>query len=255
MNESIIEFLVENLDEDFEGVEHIGAWEGYEVYSPVYSRPLTKGIPFFALAGDDGVRLSEAGEFQDILRAIYVQKCRLEGRGIPDAPDYSILAKDPGWRSVERESLNDGTVLRSLYEGYRNGTPGYDRIALLSCIRDSRFVVVCEVEPLTESFDAETIEVGDVIELKEDAPLKLAVLSDDDGNRYMPIFSSEDQIPESYSCKYNVHIVRDFSGCVEMTRTAGLDILMDPFTDPFVIDESAANAALSMPTRLKEEPE
>ena len=251
MNDPVIEFLIENLDEGFEGAELVGTWEGYDVYSPVYSRALTKGIPFFALVDENRIRLSEAGECQDILRAIYVKKRRLENPNDSGFPDLGFLAEDPEWRSVERETLRDGTVLRQICEGYLERRQGCDFIALLSCIRDSRFIVVCKSDSLAESLDAERIEVGDVIELKENEPVKPAVLEDEDGDRYMPIFSSEDQIPEGRYREYNVRFIQDFSDCVEMARTIGLDLVMDPFTGPFVIDATAADTALRIPTRLK----
>jgi hypothetical protein len=251
MNDPVVEFLVENLDEEFEGAELVGTWEGYDVYSPVYSHVSTKGIPFFALADEDGIRLSEAGEYQDILRATYIQKRRSEDPDDPGFPDLSFLAEDPEWRSVGRETLKDGTVLRQIHEGYRAGRQGCDYIALLSCIRDSRFIVACRSDSLAKSLDAKRIEVGDVIESKRGGPVKPAVLEDGDGGRYMPIFSSEDQIPEGRYREYNVRFIQDFSDCVKMARTIGLDLVMDPFTGPFVIDATAADTALRIPTRIK----
>lgn len=251
MNDRVIEFLVENLDEEFEGAELVSTWGGYDVYSPVYSRVSTKGIPFFALADEDGIRLSEPGEYQDILRAIYVQKRRSEDPDDPGFPDLSFLAEDPEWRSVERETLKDGTVLRQIYEGYRKRRQGCDYIALLSCIRDSRFIVACRSDSLAESLDAEKIGVGDVIELREGGPVRPAVLEDEDGEKHMPIFSGEDRIPEGRYREYNVRFVQDFSDCVKMARMAGLDMVMDPFTDPLVIDKAASDAALRIPTRIK----
>ena len=99
--------------------------------------------------------------------------------------------------------------------------------------------------------DAKGIAVGDVIESKESGPVRPAVLEDEDGDRYMPIFSGEDQIPEGRYREYNVRFIQDFSDCVEMARTIGLDLVMDPFTSPFVIDAAAADTALRIPTRIK----
>ena len=95
MNDRVIEFLVENLDEEFEGAELVGTWEGYDVYSPVYSRVSTKGIPFFALAERTGSACPKPANTRTSCARYTSRNADRRTRTIQDSLTSAFLPKIP----------------------------------------------------------------------------------------------------------------------------------------------------------------
>lgn len=57
----------------YDGVQHLGKWNGYEVFDPIFDddEPRFIGLPQFILEKDNKFRWSQGDEWQEIMEQFY----------------------------------------------------------------------------------------------------------------------------------------------------------------------------------------
>lgn len=123
--------------------------------------------------------------------------------------------------------LEDGSLLVYLKQRFLSKKTAEQREWLFACIRDSNMIV--PELPLSHKPD---------------------LLETEDGIKYLPIFSREEEMPGDYRDEFEL-ISKNFEACCEQARsTEGLSgLVLDGFTDPMIIEFSMANVILNTPSR------
>ncbi len=166
-------------------------------------------------------------------------------------PRYDDLADDPDWRVIERSSLEGGVVLRETIKEARRRNSKSSKFMMFSCIRDSIFIVPCEVGSGLPQIDPGSISEGDVITFEEDVRFKPAHLVTGNGDKLLPLFSGDDCLGDSFDdCPLRLSM--SFEDCVDMAKKSGMDLIIDAFTDQVVIPIDLAEILLTIPTRIKD---
>ena len=80
----------------------------------------------------------------------------------------------------------------------------------------------------------------------------VAELTSKTGAKYMPIFSDEDQIGATFE-DFPDHVLLSFEECVTLAENAGLDIIIDAFSNQMLVPMSLAKKIVEIPTRIKED--
>ena len=131
-------------------------------------------------------------------------------------------------REYTEQMLKDGSTLAYLKHRFLSKKTKEQRDWLLACIRDSKLIVPCL--PVSGKPD---------------------FLETDDGTRYLPIFSQEEQMPADYREEFDLKIM-DFPECYELARSwpdvSGL--VLDGFTEAMIIEYGLADVILKIPSRL-----
>lgn len=146
-----------------------------------------------------------------------------------------IKVDDPQWRSLDRSLFENGKLLRHIYAEAKASGANYNQFLLFSCIRDTPFLALCK-------------SGGDIS--KKD--FAVAELTSKTGAKYMPIFSDEDQIGATFE-DFPDHVLLSFEECVTLAENAGLDIIIDAFSNQMVVPMSLAKKIVEIPTRIKED--
>ncbi len=79
------------------------------------------------------------------------------------------------------------------------------------------------------------------------------LLEAEDGTRYLPVFSQEEQMPPDYISEFDI-LPKTFDKCFELARSIDgvVGIELDAFSEPFTITFDMAEAILSKPSRRHE---
>ena len=166
-------------------------------------------------------------------------------------PRYDDMADNPDWRVIERSSLEGGVVLRRVIKHAKRKKSESSKLMMFSCIRDSIFIVPCEVGSGLPRIDPGSISKGDVITLEEDVRFKPAHLVTGNGDKLLPMFSSNDRLGDNFDdCPLRLSM--SFDDCVDMAKKSGMDLIIDAFMDQVVIPIDLAEMVLTIPTRIKD---
>ncbi len=121
-------------------------------------------------------------------------------------------------------------------------------LTLLSALRISDMYVpvkdFVKNEDGTVSEDWEREDTGEIL-------LKVDIMEDEEGERYFPVFSSKEEIPEDYKEKQQI-ISLPMTKCIRMAKEredlAG--IVIDPFTDMVTMPPQITDIILEMESHL-----
>lgn len=161
---------------------------------------------------------------------------------------YDHLADDPEWRVIKRSALEGGNVLRTMIEQVKHENPKFSEFMMFSCIRDSMFVVPCEVTSKIPQMDPGSLSEGDVISFDEDLRFKPTYL-EAGGCKFLPMFSSNECMENRFDdCPLFLSL--SFDDCVDMAKSSGMDLIIDAFTGQLVIPIGLAEDVLTIPTRI-----
>lgn len=129
------------------------------------------------------------------------------------------------------QMLADGSTLVYLKHRFMEKKTKEQLDWIYACIRDSKLIV--PLIPISRKPD---------------------MLEDDEGTRYLAIFSQEAQMPEDYRDEFILEPMT-FEACLELARSIPeIDSMaLDGFTETMVIDFPLAEVILQTPSRLHKE--
>ena len=129
------------------------------------------------------------------------------------------------------QMLQDGSTLVYLKHRFMEKKTKEQLDWIYSCIRDSKLIV--PLIPISKKPD---------------------MLEDDDGIKYLAIFSQEEQMPEDYRDEFILESMT-FEACLELARSnPEIDSMaLDGFTETMVIDFPLAEVILQTPSRSHKE--
>lgn len=124
--------------------------------------------------------------------------------------------------------LKDGSTLAYLKHRFLSKKTKEQRDWLLACIRDSKLIVPCL--PVSGKPD---------------------FLETDNGERYLPIFSQEEQMPFDYKEEFDLKYL-DFPACYELAKGYPdvIGLVLDGFTEAMIIEYGLADVIMKIPSRL-----
>lgn len=155
---------------------------------------------------------------------------------------------------VNSKALENGNVLVSMKNAYRESGSKEKLLTLLSVLRDS-VVIIPAVVAIQKQDEAlfNNSKAGDEITTSSDMHIKPDIVKTDDGSMYLPVFSQKEQIPEDYA--------KDFS-TVRVSTLQAIDmahafnelkgLVLDPFTEAFVLPFTLADIIPTIPSLLEE---
>ncbi len=131
-------------------------------------------------------------------------------------------------RDYTEKMLKDGSTLRYLKQRYLSKKTAEQRDWLLGCIRDSEMIVPCL--PVSGKPD---------------------FLKDDEGNKYLPVFSVEEELPRDYADEFDLER-KEIGELIDMAKEDedAKGLVLDPFgTEPFMIEFDLAQVIMKAPSR------
>ena len=148
---------------------------------------------------------------------------------------------------VKRETLEGGNVLRALVAQFNNDRTEQNLFALLCCLRDSFIWIPCNAVISNE--DAEQFlnaQKGDVIQSMNDIKMEPEL--------FFPIFSNCEQMGEDYGGRFSKVEKHTFEAMnMAMARENVVGLVLDAFTQPFVIKKDLFEIIGKLPTNIDEE--
>ena len=155
---------------------------------------------------------------------------------------------------VKRETLEGGNVLRALVAQFNNDRTEQNLFALLCCLRDSFIWIPCNAVISNE--DAEQFpnaQKGDVIQSMNDIKMEPDILQNGD-ELFFPIFSNCEQMGEDYGGRFSKVEKHTFEAMnMAMARENVVGLVLDAFTQPFVIKKDLFEIIGKLPTNIDEE--
>lgn len=155
---------------------------------------------------------------------------------------------------VTHETLANGNVLRFLVDRFNKDQTDVNFVSVLRCLRDSFIWIPCSLELSDE--DAEkfsNVSVGDVVQSSGDIKLIPDTLKNGD-YLFFPVFSNCEQMGEDYGktfSKIEKHFFEAMS--MAMVREDICGIVLDAFTQPFVISKDAFEFIGNLPSEIEQE--
>lgn len=126
----------------------------------------------------------------------------------------------------------DGEMLRTIKESFLKER-SFDNLGnVLMCLHDALVLVPCETD----------VNAEQVAALAENAPVpgevrfKPDIITDSTGKKYLPVFSTESEVPEKYGRDF-ILCEDAFRHCFHMARnTADVEgLVLDPYTSAMVL--------------------
>ena len=155
---------------------------------------------------------------------------------------------------VKREALANGKVLRALVAQFEEGRTEKSLLGLLNCLRDSLVWIPCNVE--MDNIDMEKFlgaKKGDTITTEGNIRMVPDILKNGE-DLFFPVFSSNDQMGEEYGShfsKVQKHFFQAMS--MAMAREDIVGIVLDAFTQPFVIEKKMFDLIGRLPSQIDDE--
>ena len=155
---------------------------------------------------------------------------------------------------VTHETLANGNVLRFLVDRFNKDQTDVNFVSVLRCLRDSFIWIPCSVE--MSDADAErfsNVSVGDVVQSLDDIKLIPDTLKNGD-YLFFPVFSNCEQMGEDYGSNFSKvekHFFEAMS--MAMAREDICGIVLDAFTQPFVISKDAFEFIGNLPSEIEQE--
>ena len=147
--------------------------------------------------------------------------------------------------------FDNGGVLRSLIDVFNNKKDMDSIMMVFQCLRDSYVYVPCTV--MIGGVAMNCLFEDDEFDSDLEVVIKPDFLSTDDGVKYFPVFSCSEMIPLEINaelCAIRKHFL-DVIDWVECIR--GVDhIVVDAFTNAFVVKDSVYNIIKSLPSVINE---
>lgn len=140
-----------------------------------------------------------------------------------------------------REALLNGKVLLALKNQAIKDASEEKLISMLSCLRDS--VVHAPFSPVKGTPNSK----GGGVRMRPE------VLRHPNGTVYFPVFSQPAQVPEEYKIRFSILPVSALQ-CLEMAHAMKdvQGLVLDAFTEPFVIPFSVADLMPELPPLVDE---
>ncbi len=155
---------------------------------------------------------------------------------------------------VKRETLEGGKVLRVLVEQFKNDRTEQNFFGLLRCLRDSFVWIPCNA--VVSEDDMEQFlnaKKGDVVQSMNDIKLEPDILQNGD-ELFLPIFSNCEQMGEDYGSRFSKVEKHTFEAMnMAMARENVVGLVLDAFTNPFVIEKDLFEIIGKLPTNIDEE--
>ena len=162
---------------------------------------------------------------------------------------------------VTRKTLEDGKVLKVLVDNFLNNRNEKTLLPFLSCLRDS--IVWVPVTPYFSERDEEQLlshlEVGYEFKTEDPIRMKPDILEAPDGDKWFPIFSSEDEVVGEYKDLHFSYVPIRTLDCLNMAHNYESDgvkgIVLDAFTRGLNIPFEISDIMRNLPSNVKEDEE
>ena len=165
--------------------------------------------------------------------------------------EFARLAENPGWVCLDK-AYDDGVLLREIAADLNNGGSAHKEIDYYSVMRDSVFMVFCDPSvPLSDVYDADDLKVGDELEMKQDLRFKFYVITNSEGRKAIPLFSCLSALPKGFQEAHPMVFHQHYVDCVELSVRMGLDLVIDPFTNPVALSPNEAVKYTFIPSRIR----
>ena len=156
---------------------------------------------------------------------------------------------------VTQEALADGKVLRYLVNRFEQDKTDEKFTSVLRCLRDSYVWIPCRVKMSEEDMKMFSgASVGDVVKSKGDIRLVPDTLEGGD-LLFMPVFSDCEQMDADGYGKHFSKVEKHFFEAMSMAmaREDIYGIVLDAFTQSFVVPKDAFDFIGKLPSELDEE--
>lgn len=159
---------------------------------------------------------------------------------------------------VTRESLENGKVLKVIADMFLKDRNKKTLFTLLSCLRDSIVWIPANVE-MSERDEKELLdhaEVGRIFTNQDPITYKPDILESPDGLKWLPMFSSKDEVIGDYKDYPFSYVPVDVINCVRMAHKYGANgVVLDPFTRAIDIPFAVADVIKDLLSHLEDEEE
>ena len=156
---------------------------------------------------------------------------------------------------VTREMLEGGETLLSLKNTFLSEQSGGNFMAMLACIMDSVVWVPGklvlsddDINAMADGLVGETLRNSDAVRFVP------TLFGTDDGGRFYPMFSNEEQIPQDFSDS-NSLVAMTGAECIRRARGSGnaAGIVLDPFTESCTMPMNYVELIDKLESRLSPE--
>ena len=154
---------------------------------------------------------------------------------------------------INPEDLADGKVLLDLKDKFISEPTQENLFPLLCCLRDSVVSVPFVVEMSEEDKKrAVSTQEGETFTNKDEVKLTADILKAENGMKFFPVFSQEEQMPEEYKQRFTV-IPITMMDCLKMAHgdSSVSGLVLDGFTTSFVLPFDLADYMAQIPSRLQ----
>jgi len=155
--------------------------------------------------------------------------------------------------TVDPQTLENGNVLRMLVEQFVNAPCEKYYVAVLRCLRDSFIVIPGNIEISDADMNAFLkAKKGDMVTTREQMKFVPDILRNGD-EFFLPVFSSADQMGE-YGNRFS-KMERHFFDAMRYAngKENVCGIVLDAFTQPYVVRKGDFDFIGELPTMLKTE--
>lgn len=156
---------------------------------------------------------------------------------------------------IKASDLENGNTLVYLKLQFMKEPTQENLLPLLMCLRDS-VVKVPFIAEMSEADKKRVMECkqGETFCNKDEVKLTADILQAKDDNKYFPIFSQDEQLPEDYKQKFTIIPITalDALKMAHGDKTVS-GLVLDGFTFPFVVPFELADYMATLPSRIDEE--
>lgn len=156
---------------------------------------------------------------------------------------------------IKAADLENGNTLVYLKLQFMKEPTQENLLPLLMCLRDS-VVKVPFIAEMSEADKKRVMECkqGETFCNKDEVKLTADILQAKDDNKYFPIFSQDEQLPEDYKQKFTIIPITalDALKMAHGDKTVS-GLVLDGFTFPFVVPFELADYMATLPSRIDEE--
>lgn len=156
---------------------------------------------------------------------------------------------------IKAEDLENGNILVYLKLQFMKEPTQENLFPLLWCLRDS-VVKVPFIAEMSEADKKRVMECkqGETFCNKDEIKLTADILQSKDDNRYFPIFSQDEQMPDDYKQKFTVIPITALDALKMAHGDSSVSgLVLDGFTFPFVIPFELGDYMATLPSRLGEQ--
>ena len=156
---------------------------------------------------------------------------------------------------VTREMLESGETLLSLKNTFLNEQSGGNFMAMLACIMDSIVWVpgklVLSDDDLSRMVSG---QVGETLRNSDAIRFVPTLFGTDEGGRFYPMFSNEEQIPQDFSDS-NSLVAMTGAECIRRARGSGnaAGVVLDPLTESCTMPMNYVELIDKLESRLSPE--